>query len=373
MRSLRGACGALLAPFAVTGLLSALLAGLPPATAAAAPPVFPAGSPEPAVVVVGVPGLRWSDIQGEIPTPNLWLLARDSALAALSVRTVEPTTCPLDGWLTLNSGARSVGPRPHGACAPVPPPQENGATTTVPDWAALIAPNGDHSYDPVWGTLAGARPGVPATTSDAVRCAVGPGAAVALADAEGRVRATYAADLAHVPAGGCSELLLVDAGVLPAGPERLPSLRRLDGFVEGLRDALPGSALMVAGIADSDPDRAHLSALMVESGEVGLRGLRRGWLRSESTRQTGLVTLTDLTPTLMPEPVPADLDGNPLQYRARIESTPTAVRDMERRDRAAQVVLDVFVPFFTVLIAGQLLLYLAAALALRTGRLDRRR
>jgi hypothetical protein len=129
---------------------------------------------------------------------------------------------------------------------------------------------------------------------------------------------------------------------------------------------------MVAGIADSDPDRAHLSALMVAAGEEGLRGLRRGWLRSESTRRTGIVTLTDLTPTLLPGPVPADLDGNPLQFRARIESTPTAVQEMERRDIAAQVVLDVFVPFFVVLIAGQLLLYLAAGLALRAGRMDRR-
>jgi hypothetical protein len=348
-----------------------MLTVLPQPAAATDPPVFPDGAPKPALVVVGVPGLRWSDVQGEIPTPGLWLLARDSALAALSVRSVETTTCPLDGWLTLNSGARSVGPRTDGDCTPVPTPRTDGASTTVPDWAAVTAPNDDHSYDPVWGTLAGARPGATATP-DELRCAVGPGAAVALADATGRVRATYAADLAHLPAGGCTELLLVDAGALPLGVERIPTLRRVDQVVEALRDALPDSGLMVAGIADSDPDRAHLSALMVEAGEVGLRGLRRGWLRSESTRRTGIVTLTDLTPTLMPGPVPADLDGNALQFRARIESTPAAVREMERRDIAAQVVLDVFVWFFVVLIAGQLLLYLAAGLALRAGRIDRR-
>ena len=346
--------------------------GVTPAAAAAPPPGLRDLPPTPATVVVGVPGLRWSDIQGDIPTPGLWLLARESSLGALSVRTAEPTACPLDGWLTLNSGARSIGPRPSGDCAPVPAPTVEDTTATVPDWPSLVAPNDDYSYDPVWGTLAGARPGAAATPDDR-RCAVGPGAAVALADGTGRVRATYAADLADLPAAGCTDLLLLDAGPLPLGPGRLPALRRVDVLVERLRAALPGSALMVAGISDSDPDEPHLSALMVEAGDQALLGLRRSWVRSESTRRTGIVTITDLTPTLLRGPVPPDLDGYPLQFRPRIESTPRAVRELDRRDVAAQVVRDMFVWFFAVLIAGQLLLYLAAALALRAGRIGRPR
>ncbi len=369
MRRLRQACGALLAGLAVAGFLT----GLPAPAAASHPPVFPGGAPKPAIVFVGVPGLRWSDVQGEIPTPGMWVLARESSLGALSVRTVEPTACPLDGWLTLNSGARSVGPRPAGKCAPIPAPTGNGSGATVPGWDALVAPNDDHSYDPIWGTLAGARPGV-TTSPDDLRCAVGPGAAVAFADSAGRVRATYADAVADLPAGGCRDLLLIDTGPLPLDAEqRLAALRVVDRLVGTLRPALPGSALMVAGIADSDPDEAHLSALMVEAGEESLRGLRRGWLRTETTRRTGIVTITDLTPTLLREPLPADLDGRKLQHRERIESTPTAVREMERRDIAAQVIGDVFVWFFAVLIAGQLLLYAGAGLALRAGRLGRRR
>jgi hypothetical protein len=326
----------------------------------------------PKVTVVGVAGLRWSDVRDAIPTPGLWLLARDSALGSLSVRTAEPTACALDGWLTLNSGARAVGPRTGGVCAPVPAPHVDGTAATVPDWPALVAPNDHRSYHPVWGTLAQARPGAMGPP-DSTRCAVGPGAAAAFADATGRVRATYADDLAGLPTGSCSDLLLIDAGRLPLGPARSEALRRLDGFVSELRTTLAGSALMVAGISDSDPDRAHLGALMVVAGDQGLRGLRRGWLRSASTRRTGIVTITDLTPTLIPAPLPADLDGHPLQSRARIESTPTAVRDLNRRDIAAQVIGDVFVWFFAVLIAGQVLLYAAAGLAMRTGALDRRR
>lgn len=368
----------MLAALAIAGVVAGILTALPAvgatgqaATADSSSP-FGGTPPSPAVVVVGVPGLRWSDVQGEIPTPGLWLLARDSALGAMAVRTVEPTACPIDGWLTLNSGARSIGPRPDGDCAPVPAPQADGAFASFPGWAELVAPNGEHSYDPIWGTLAGAR--AEATPlPDNRRCAVGPGAALALADSQGRVRGTYTEDLATLGVGDCADLLIIDTGLLPLGSGRLDALRTVDSLVAGLRAALPDSALMVAGIADSDPDRAHLSAVMVEAGEQGLRGLRRGWLRSESTRQTGLLTITDLTPTLAPDPIPPDLDGNPLQFRARIESTPTAVREMERRDIAAQVVLDVFVPFFAVLIGGQLLLYLAAGLTLRVGRIDRRR
>jgi hypothetical protein len=380
VRWLRRAGGAALTALAAGAVLAALPASAPaaapsgdrPAAAPADPALFPQGAPKPATVVVGVPGLRWSDVRGETPTPALWVLAREAALAALSVRTAEPAACPADGWLTLNAGARAIAPRPDGRCAPVPDPQGRGTTATVPDWSALIAPNDDYSYDPVWGTLADARPGAPPAAADQ-RCAVGPGAALALADAAGRVRATYAADPGQLPAGGCADLLVLDAGALPSGPDRLRALRDVDELIGQLRAALPDSALMVAGISDTDPDDPHLSALMVEAGEDALRGLRRGWLRSESTRRTGVVTITDLTPTLVRDPVPADLDGNPLQFRPRVESTPTAVRELSRLDTAAQVVRDMFVWFFTVLIAGQLLAYLAAALALRAGRISRGR
>ncbi len=384
MRTLRRTAGGA----AVAGLIAGgVLAMLPAASAPAEPltsgPVaaespFAATPPRPDIVVIGIPGLRWSDLQRQIPTPGLWLMARDSALAALSVRTAEPTACPLDGWLTLNSGVRSIGPRPGGDCTPVPAPRvETGSSNgtantraTFENWAQLVAPNAGYSYEPVWGTLAGARPGATAS-ADEHRCAVGPGAAVALTDGTGRVRARYAADLDALDARECSDLLLVDAGALPLGGPRAAALRAADDLVREVRAALPDSALLVAGIADSDPDRAHLSAVMAEAGEDALEQLRRGWLRSESTRRTGIVTVTDLTPTLLRGPIPAELDGSPLQYRARIESTPRAVRELDRRDIAAQVVRENFVPFFIVLIAGQLLAYGAAALALRRGRVGR--
>ncbi|GAA0636336.1 hypothetical protein GCM10009547_45790 [Sporichthya brevicatena] len=375
MRSLRRACGFLVAVLVLLGLTLGLTHALardplaaPVAHAATTPEraLFPRGAPAPDVIFVGVPGLRWSDVQGEVPTPALWLLARESSLGTLAIRTVEPTACALDGWLTLNSGARAVGPRPDGACAPVPAPRGAGTRAAVPGWAELVAPNADHSYDPVWGTLARARPGaVPPPPAE--RCAVGPGAAIALTDAAGAVRGTYAADFADLPRKACGELLLVDAGPLPLGPPRLSALQRVDELIAQIRAEVPDSALIVAGIGDSDQDEPHLTAIMVEAGADSLRGLRRGWLRSDSTRRTGTVTITDLTPTLIGDAIPADLDGHRLQYRPRIESTPAAVRELEERDIAARVVSDMFVWFFAVLIAGQVLLYLAVGLARRSG------
>ena len=52
------------------------------------------------VVVVGVPGLTWSDVDPE-GTPELWALAGESSIGAMSVRGARSTTCLLDGWATL--------------------------------------------------------------------------------------------------------------------------------------------------------------------------------------------------------------------------------------------------------------------------------
>ncbi|GAB3899738.1 hypothetical protein GCM10027612_60160 [Microbispora bryophytorum subsp. camponoti] len=59
------------------------------------------------VVLVGIPGLMWSDVT-PADTPNLWRLAGDSAVGSLSVRAVRKDTCPYDAWLTVSAGVRSA-------------------------------------------------------------------------------------------------------------------------------------------------------------------------------------------------------------------------------------------------------------------------
>ena len=74
------------------------------------------------VVVVGVPGLVWTDVDPEA-TPELWGLAEESPVGAMSVRAARSTTCVLDGWATLGAGNRARFPGPDEGLPPVPMPQ----------------------------------------------------------------------------------------------------------------------------------------------------------------------------------------------------------------------------------------------------------
>src|SRR5207237_815865 len=66
------------------------------------------------VVLIGVPGLMWSDLS-PTKTPALWSLTQSGAGAALSTRATTVNTCPVDGWLTVSAGQRAR--LAHGVCA----------------------------------------------------------------------------------------------------------------------------------------------------------------------------------------------------------------------------------------------------------------
>src|SRR5699024_10480124 len=129
----------------------------------------PVGHPEP-VVVIGAAGLSWEDITAET-TPALWSLAEDS-VGSLVVRSVRRSTCPLDGWLGLNTGERSadVSSRCRGLTEPV--------DGRISDWPQISAAVADQNFGARLGTFSELleRAGVRATS-------IGPGAAVALAGA----------------------------------------------------------------------------------------------------------------------------------------------------------------------------------------------
>ena len=66
-----------------------------------------AGQPEkavaPHVVIVGLSGLRWTDVSASA-TPALWAEAHAGSPGSLVDFAVGPHTCPADAWLTLNGG-----------------------------------------------------------------------------------------------------------------------------------------------------------------------------------------------------------------------------------------------------------------------------
>jgi hypothetical protein len=348
-------------------VLVAVLAGLAvagqPALAAAEPSQPSEQQPSSHTIVVGIPGLRWSDLSPN-ETPTLWRLADGGALAALSVRTVRASSCPADGWLTVNAGARagarrSAGPEDRQQCVPPLEPSGDAASGfTVPNWADVLAYNGEFSYDPRFGLLArGAAQRGCAT-------AVGPGAALALADRAGRLehyrRSVAGADLAACP------LTVIDLGELrpPYLPDRATNVRELDGDLAQLVARLPADAtLLVAGLADSLLQPTHLALMLASGGSYEPR-----WLATRSTRQPGLAQVTDLTPTVLGAlgvATPPGAVGSAMTNGPARPDVAEAVVQLAGRDQAAQTIRRSFNPFFWALAFGQILAYALLALALR--------
>src|SRR5690606_7071423 len=67
------------------------------------------------VVVVGVPGLGWSNVDPEA-TPELSDLAASAAVGSLTTRGASSFACPRDGWVTLGAGNRARYSDADGSC-----------------------------------------------------------------------------------------------------------------------------------------------------------------------------------------------------------------------------------------------------------------
>src|SRR5580692_10624707 len=138
-------------PGAVRAALAACALGVLAAIGAAQPAGAQAAAAASArhVVIVGLSGLRWSDVSASV-TPTLWRLAGQGSVGSLVDYAVLPLTCPADGWLTLNSGARAQSRHNDVGCA-FPAVQVTGPGATVPALPALIRYNQRFHNDPHWG------------------------------------------------------------------------------------------------------------------------------------------------------------------------------------------------------------------------------
>ncbi|MBM6405465.1 hypothetical protein JQN72_14560 [Phycicoccus sp. CSK15P-2] len=245
------------------------------------------------MVVVGVPGLTWADVDsGAMPATRR--LADGAGVASMTVRAVRSRACAVDGWLTLSAGRRAAGP--VGPCLP-PGPVADGRVTA---WDGYVAAADAASYGAVPGLL-GERMGA------AGRCveAVGPGAAIGAADAQGRVEHYEAS----VPETFSCPLVLVDGGILPPDPAaRGVALTRVDEIVRRSVDAARGGTVWVAGVGDGASSIRPRALLVIDDAAGG------GELTSPSTRQPGLVQLQDLTATLLDDQgVPdSEITGRPV-------------------------------------------------------------
>ncbi|MEU4681328.1 hypothetical protein [Micromonospora sp. NPDC023737] len=244
------------------------------------------------VVIAGVAGLRWEDVDPQT-TPTLWRMAEQGSIGSLSVRSAHRPTCPVDGWLTLGAGSFAAwsGNRPAGSCpaqtVAVERPDGNGAN--LPDQETVVHFNQEQLP---WGA-------VPGSLSESVRCsvAVGSGAAVAAARPFGRVD-RYAPALPDDPTqllGSCV-LSIVDLGTVDGTTkaQRVAAARAADRQLARVLAARPPRSLvLVAGISDTDRSaRLHVA---VADGP----GWEGGWLTSPTTGRDGYLQLVDLAPTAL--------------------------------------------------------------------------
>ncbi|MBA9004492.1 hypothetical protein [Thermomonospora cellulosilytica] len=335
-----------------------------PAAAEAAEGARQGDAPQGRVLLVGVPSLHWDDL-GERTTPHLWRLARAGSAGAQSVRALGTVACPIDGWLTVSAGARAS--RPSGPCDALPPaPRVSGQGAVVTGFAQARHSNAESHFRAPVGLL-----GDTVRRSGGCTTAVGPGAALALADSRGKVD-VYAPSADRMPAGtpGRCAVTVVDVDdLLRAGRDadaRAAAARRADAALgRVLAQTPPGTTVLVSGISDGPAAAGPHLRVAIAAGPGVPAG---GYLISDSTRRRGIVITPDVTATMLRAAglaAPAELIGTPVRGEGRRPEGTAGVTALARHDVAAQTYKSVLPRFFLGLVISQVAFYVLAMLLLR--------
>lgn len=359
---------------ALLGALAVTL-GLAGLTAAGAQTHTSSAEPTGATVLVGTGGLIWSDVS-ETTTPNLWGLLRDGSTAALTVRSVNTSTCPVDAWLGISAGERAAAPTREGSPrraswvpCPSPSPTVDGR---VARWDRYVQAASELRFNARLGTL-----GDSAADQGACIVAVGEGAAVGAARSDGSVDEHVPFDAATLPSALTTcPISLVDIGSLSQNlldGDRAARLQQIDERIGAVLQAAPaGANVVVASMAD-DGRQSRLRIALAKGPDFGA-----GTLRSPSTRQPGLIVNNDLTTSVLALTgleIPRGINGGV------ITSDPDPVNSEEYAQERWQDLVDydqssfkirTLVPtFFQVFVYGQLVIYLLVLLVWK-GKLGHR-
>ncbi len=348
-------------------LLTAVVVALAVAALAVRPAVSAPEKSADYVIIVGVAGLRWDDVDPK-GTPTLWRLAEQGSIGSLSVRSAHQPTCPVDGWLTIGAGNFAGWDGNPGTADGCPArevlvEQPDGIGANLPDQRSAVSYNREKLP---WGAIPGAL-------AESVRCtvAIGPGAAVAAARPFGRVD-RYEPDLPAEPADllAACVLSIVDLGTV-AGDDpatRAVAAQHADTALARVLAARPERSLvLVAGVSDTDrSSRLHVA---IADGP----GWAAGWLTSPTTGRDGYVQLVDLAPTALAalgRPMPQRLFiGQPATLVPdRPADLPRAIAQPADADREARAQQRVASWFFGLLAGLQCLLAVAVVPLLRRAR-----
>ncbi|NKY21749.1 hypothetical protein [Cellulomonas denverensis] len=359
------------------------------------------------VVLIGVTGLRWDDI-GSLTTPALWSLSREGSVGTSVVRSKRSFTCPSAGWLAVSSGGRSDDLTvADGTCRTLRDPLPDG---DVPGWDDYLTATKASGYDSRLGLLGDtvAAAGLSAT-------GIGPGAAIALADTEGRPVGTHIRrpataeelqDEVEAAMAG-SQLLVVDAGTVrdpgyqtrgrsgvdgePAEdegttpdvsgtdvviePTRAEQVQAIDAQIaavlEGIDRAGTDATVYLVSLADSSR-RPHLQLAAATGPAIGGGEYTGGMLRSGSTRQDGYLQVTDVTPTLLTalgirDQAPSGaMVGSVISQRIDDDTATARVAYLIDQNRHAQAAKPLVSTFYVIWVAMNLALYALVTVGLNS-------
>jgi len=331
-------------------------------------------TPPLSVVIVGMPGLRWSDLSPEA-TPHLWAMLDDSAIGQMSTRSGRSRTCPADGWVQLGTGNRARYPlldEPVDNECQSPPemtPGENGGAQ-VDQWDAVVTDNDDLAFDAIPGLL-GQTLGDTLGIDRGCTAASGPGSGLGAADREGWVD-RWTPEPISLTRQGLRECPLLVVGADEPTPERrLGDLLSFDEIVAAVDRMRPAESLMmVLGVSDLADERAQLHVVVAQGP-----GYEGGVLQSGSTRRAPFVQLSDVAPTVLDYldvQIPSQMPYQPMRAvpAAGVDDRVVWLRELAQQ---ADVQGQLTPPFFGVLVLSQAVLYLGAFLILRRHPRDRTR
>lgn len=377
----------------------------------------PAAAGATKVVVFGLPHLGLDDLGSGI-TPNLDRLVRTGAVAEATVRTQSSAALSTEAYASLGAGNRvSVDPA-SGADQAYPPTDLVGTTTAAllveqrsrrPSHGEVVVVGAEEAVRGA-GEQTSSRPGALGdalhhahlTTgvvgnADSVSSTGAPvvsrPTAVALMDTTGSVdhgevgpellrrdpaapfgiRADPDAVLAAaVRTVARSDVVLIDPGDTERAATydqyssqdanvaaRRSALRRTDALLGRVAAHLrPGTLLLV--VAPLPPKSPWALPPMVASGA----GVRHGTLYSVSTKRVGLVTLTDVAPTVLASlgaSTPTGMIGAPLRYH----TAPVDLAHLRRQNSVANAREGLYYPLSSMFLGGQAIFYFFALFALR--------
>ena len=314
-----------------------------------------ATSASPHVLVLGVRGADWTDVSAS-QTPGLTVIAAQSAIGTLALRSGSGAPCVAESWVVISTGTRALAadcPDAVGA------PGAAGRSVQIPDFAELVTENAAAAYAAQPGALADFL-----RTKNICVTAVGPLAALGAADVEGRVAHVYddprTLTAAQIKTCGVT---LVDVPALPEGDVVIRDI--LDRAVSDASLAPNLRVLIVGTGTGSEP--LGLAAFLGAPYASGL-------LTAPNIERPPYLQLIDVAPTIARNFVTRDAEL-PAAFVGAPASFVPADRDFAARLAAVREAGDasttrarVFGPFVAVLLGTQVLGWLLLALAWRRDR-----